>query len=259
MKRIGTQEIGLPATHLELPGDVITTVSILVPAFNEAATIQRMMNAVLHADSAGLRKEIIIVDDCSTDGTRELLLVLQHQLQFADGDSLKLVFHDRNRGKGAAIRTGIQNATGDLVLIQDADLEYDPGDYPLLLAPLLSGRADAVFGNRFHGGVHRVLYFWHYQANRALTLLCNMLTDLNLSDMEVGYKVFRRELFERMRLSSDRFGFEPEVTIKTARLGCRIYEVPVSYHGRTYAEGKKIGWKDGVAALFHILKYRFFE
>jgi glycosyltransferase involved in cell wall biosynthesis len=172
---------------------------------------------------------------------------------------IKLVFHDHNQGKGAALRTGFAHAGGDIVLVQDADLEYDPRDYPHLLEPILRGRADAVFGNRFHGGPHRVLYFWHFQANRVLTTFCNLLTNLNLSDMEVGYKVFRREVLQAITLRSNRFGFEPEVTIKVARLGCRIYEVPIAYHGRTYEEGKKIGWKDGVAAVYHMLKYRFFD
>lgn len=247
------------AGAIEPSADRITTLSIVIPAYNEATTIRQVVHTVLQADTGSTRKEIVIVDDCSQDGTRDVLKALEQELSSSGGDSIKLVFHDHNRGKGAAVRTGIQNAGGDLVLIQDADLEYDPADYPVLLAPILSGRADAVFGNRFHGGIHRVLYFWHYQANRALTLFCNMLTDLNLSDMEVGYKLFKRGIFDRITLKSNRFGFEPEVTIKTARLGCRIYEVPVSYHGRTYAEGKKIGWKDGIAAIFHMIKYRFFD
>jgi glycosyltransferase involved in cell wall biosynthesis len=172
---------------------------------------------------------------------------------------IRLVFHDVNRGKGAAIRTGVAQATGDIVLVQDADLEYDPRDYPLLLEPILEGHADVVFGNRFHGGPHRVLYFWHYAANRGLTLLTNLLTGLNVTDMEVGYKVFRRDVLRRLTLTSDRFGFEPEVTVKVAKLGCRVYEVPIRYYGRTYQEGKKITWRDGVAALFHLVRYRFFD
>ena len=170
-----------------------------------------------------------------------------------------MILHDVNQGKGAAIRTGLAHATGDIVLIQDADLEYDPRDYPLLLEPILEDQADVVYGNRFHGGPHRVLYFWHYAANRALTLLTNVLTGLNVTDMEVGYKVFRRDVLRRLTLKANRFGFEPEVTVKVARLGCRIYEVPIRYYGRTYQEGKKITWRDGVAALFHILRYRFFD
>jgi glycosyltransferase involved in cell wall biosynthesis len=172
---------------------------------------------------------------------------------------LKIVFHDRNLGKGGAIETAIAYVTGEIILIQDADLEYDPRDYAALLQPLLEGKADVVFGNRFHGGPHRVLYFWHYLGNRFLTTLCNIVTNLNLTDMEVGYKVFRSDIIKQIRIHSRRFGFEPEITIKLAKLRCRIYEVPISYHGRTYAEGKKIGWKDGLAAFFHILRYRFFD
>src|SRR5205823_22260 len=206
--------------------------------------------------SAGLtlQREIVIVDDFSNDGTREIL----QRLQPPPGATLKVVMHEHNQGKGAAIRTGLAHISGDIVLVQDADLEYDPADYPRLLDPILEGRADVVFGNRFHGGPHRVLYFWHYQANRFLTTLCNLLTNLNLSDMEVGYKVFRSDLMKKIKLTSNRFGFEPEVTIKAARLKCRIYEVPIAYHGRTYEEGKKITWKDGVAALYFLLKYKFF-
>ncbi len=234
-----------------------TSISVIIPVYNEAGTISRVVEAVLAAD-VGLNRELILVDDCSHDGTREVLQELERELA-AGGCALRVLFHEKNLGKGAAIRSGLSQATGDLVLVQDADLEYDPRDYPRLLEPILDGRADVVFGNRFHGGPHRVLYFWHFQANRFLTLLCNLLTNLNLSDMEVGYKVFRREIMNQLQLKSNRFGFEPEVTIKTAKLGCRIYEVPIAYHGRTYEEGKKIGWKDGVAALWHMLKYRFFD
>jgi len=168
-----------------------------------------------------------------------------------------VVLHDRNRGKGAAVRTGFKHATGDILIVQDADLEYDPRDYPELIGPIVDGHADAVFGNRFHGGAHGSLYFWHYVANRGLTFISNLLTNLNLNDMEVGYKAFRREVIDAIDLKSDRFGFEPEVTIKVARLGCRIYEVPIRYHGRTYEEGKKITWRDGVAALWHLIRFRF--
>jgi len=176
----------------------------------------------------------------------------------AGSDDLRLVRHAVNRGKGAAIRTGLAEVRGDIIIIQDADLEYDPRDYPILLEPILEGQADVVFGNRFHGGAHRVLYFWHYVANKFLTLVTNILTNLNLSDMEVGYKVFRADVVRRLTLTSERFGIEPELTIKAARLGVRIYEVPIRYHGRTYADGKKITWRDGVTAIAHILRYRFF-
>ncbi len=227
------------------------TLSVVMPVYNEARTIAAVIERVLKAP-VDLPKEIIVVDDASTDGTRQLL-------QSMPPGEIRLVLHDVNQGKGAAIRTGVAHATGDIVLIQDADLEYDPRDYPLLLEPILEDQADVVFGNRFHGGPHRVLYFWHYAANRALTLLTNLLTGLNVTDMEVGYKVFRRDVLRRLTLESNRFGFEPEVTVKVAKLGCRVYEVPIRYYGRTYEEGKKITWRDGVAALFHILRYRFFH
>jgi glycosyltransferase involved in cell wall biosynthesis len=230
---------------------VSVTLSVVMPVYNEAQTIVTVIERVLKAP-VDLPREIIVVDDASTDGTSNLL-------QGLPAGEIRLLRHEVNRGKGAAIRTGVAQATGDIVLIQDADLEYDPRDYPLLLEPILEDQADVVFGNRFHGGPHRVLYFWHYAANRFLTLLTNVLTGLNVTDMEVGFKVFRRDVLRRITLESDRFGFEPEVTVKVARLGCRVYEVPVRYYGRTYEEGKKITWRDGVAALFHILRYRFFR
>ena len=235
------------------PQSKFRTLSIIVPVYNEAKTIERVIETVFAADVA-LAREVIVVDDFSSDGTREIL----PKLTAPAGNFLRVVLHDKNKGKGAAIQTGLAHVTGDIVLVQDADLEYDPADYPNLLYPILEGRADAVFGNRFHGGAHRVLYFWHYNANKFLTFLSNLLTNLNLSDMEVGYKVFRTDALRKIRLSANRFGFEPEVTIKAAKLGCRIYEVPISYHGRTYEEGKKITWKDGVAALYFLLKYKFF-
>jgi glycosyltransferase involved in cell wall biosynthesis len=231
-----------------------TTLSVVIPVYNEERTIAETIRRVLKAP-VDLRKEIVVVDDCSTDGSRRSL---QEVMSLAPG-AIKLVTHEQNRGKGAAIRTGLAHVTGDIVLIQDADFEYDPRDYPNLLEPILEDQADVVFGNRFHGGPHRVLYFWHYSANRALTLLTNLLTGLNVNDMEVGYKVFRRDVLSRITLKSDRFGFEPEITVKVARLGCRVYEVPIRYYGRTYEEGKKITWRDGVAALGHIIRYRFFD
>jgi glycosyltransferase involved in cell wall biosynthesis len=219
--------------------------SVLIPAFNEVHTISTILQRVATAP-VDLEKEIIVVDDGSTDGTREILK------SCAD---ITVIFHNQNAGKGAAVRTGLEYITGDIVIIQDADLEYSPRDYPVLLDPILQGDADATYGSRFLGGPHRVLFFWHYVANRFLTLLSNMLSDLNLTDMETGYKAFRAEVLKTIRLQSDRFGFEPEITAKVARQGCRLYEVPISYHGRDYTAGKKITWHDGLAALWHIIKY----
>ncbi len=226
----------------------MSTVSIVIPCFNEFETIESIIDAVLA--SPVQNKEVIVVDDCSTDGTREILRdKIEPRVD-------QLIFHERNQGKGAALRSGFKAATGDIILVQDADLEYDPRDYGKLLAPILEGRADVVFGSRFAGGEsHRVFYFWHSVLNRLLTLLSNMLTDLNLTDMEVCYKVFRREIIEQIDIEEDRFGFEPEITAKVAKLGCRIYEVGISYAGRTYDEGKKIGWRDGVRAIWCVVKY----
>jgi len=231
--------------------------SIVMPAYNEMATIAESIRRALEAPLQ-IPKELIVVDDGSTDGTREYLKSLG-DLQAKEGGQAKILFHERNMGKGAAIRTAILHLSGDIILIQDADLEYDPRDYGALLQPILEGRADVVFGNRFHGGPHRVLYFWHYLGNRIVTTLCNILTNLNLADVEVGYKAFRTEVLKRIRLRSGRFGIEPEIAVKVAKLGCRLYEVPIAYHGRTYAEGKKITWRDGVAALFHLIRYRLFD
>jgi glycosyltransferase involved in cell wall biosynthesis len=226
----------------------VPTVSIVIPCYNEASTLEQVVDKVLAAPVASM--ELIVVDDGSTDGSAELLR------DKIEPRVAKVLRHARNQGKGAALRTGFAAATGEIVLVQDADLEYDPRDYPRLLQPILEDRADVVFGSRFTGGEsHRVLYFWHSVMNKLLTLLSNMLTDLNLTDMEVCYKVFRRSVLERIQIEEDRFGFEPEITAKVAKLGCRIYEVGISYSGRTYEEGKKIGWRDGLRAVWCILKY----
>ena len=222
-----------------------------MPVYNEKNTIHEIIARVLKVDT-GLEKELVIVDDFSTDGTRDILEQL-------DNPRIKVFFHPKNMGKGAALRTGFSQAQGDIVLIQDADLEYDPREYPKLLEPILDGRADVVYGSRFLGGPHRVLFFWHYVANKMLTGFANLLSNLNLTDIETCYKVFKNDVLSRIRLKSDRFGFEPEVTIKVAKLKCRVYEVPISYSGRDYSEGKKIGWKDGLAAIYHLLRYRLFK
>jgi glycosyltransferase involved in cell wall biosynthesis len=227
------------------------TLSVVIPCYNECETIEALVGAVRAAPVE--KVEIIIVDDGSTDGTRELLQ--SKPCEWVD----KIVLQDRNFGKGAALRAGFKAATGDLVIVQDADLEYDPKEYPILIAPILEDRADVVFGSRFAGGrAHRVVYFWHMVGNRFLTLLSNMLTNLNLTDMESCYKVFRRELLDGLTIEEERFGVEPELVAKIARTGARIYEVGISYYGRTYAQGKKIGWKDGVAAIYAIMKYNLF-
>ncbi|MDP7350243.1 MAG: glycosyltransferase family 2 protein [Nitrospinota bacterium] len=221
--------------------------SIIIPVFNEENTIASIIQKVQSAD---YDKEIIVVDDASTDGTKDILQKLSQQ------PKLKIFYHERNRGKGAAIRTAIKNITGNITIIQDADLEYDPVDYTILLKPILDGRADVVYGSRFQGGSHRVLFFWHYLGNKLLTLFSNVMTNLNLTDMETGYKAFKSNVIKNISLSSDRFGFEPEVTAKIAHNNnYKIYEVPISYSGRDYSEGKKIDWKDGVAAIYFILKY----
>lgn len=228
------------------------TLSVVIPVYNEVGTVREILTRV-HAASLphGLGLEVIVVDDGSTDGTREALREIK-----ASGEiEFRLLELASNQGKGAAIRRGFKAATGDILLIQDADLEYNPNDYVALLHPILDDRADAVFGSRFTSGPRRVLFFWHALANRMLTALSNMLTDLNLSDIETCYKVMRREVVDGMKLSSKRFGIEPELTAKMAKLGIRIYEVPVSYDGRTYADGKKIGWRDGLAAVWWILRY----
>jgi glycosyltransferase involved in cell wall biosynthesis len=234
------------------------TLSIIIPVYNERETVMQLLQQVARQPVA-LRKELIVVDDCSTDGTREFLQ--QADLQTALGDnganSIKLALHEKNQGKGAGVRTGLAQATGEIVLIQDADLEYDPGDYPELLKPILEGHADAVFGNRFHSGPHRVQRYYRFLLNRFFSIVCNLLTGLAIHDVTACYKLFRRELLEEMHLRSDRFSVETEMTVKVAKLGARIYEVPIVYHGRTYAEGKKISWQDGWKALYDLIRYRF--
>lgn len=233
----------------DLDGDLAwdrVRLSVVIPVYNEVQTVETLLSRVRDVP---LWLEVIVVDDGSTDGTSELLARLE-------GDLIdRLISKKVNQGKGAALRTGFKHATGDVVVVQDADMEYDPHEFPRLLQPILSGKADAVYGSRFLGGPHRVLFFWHSVGNRFLTLLSNMFTDLNLTDMETCYKMVRRELLDELPLSANRFGIEPEITARLAQAGARIYELPISYHGRSYAEGKKIGWKDGISALGCIVKY----
>jgi glycosyltransferase involved in cell wall biosynthesis len=244
-------------------------VSVIIPVYNEKATIDEILRRVQDTD---IRKEILIVDDCSTDGTRQILEAMaarqangESSAPAQDGDdgvplgNLRFFYQNPNQGKGAAMRRGIAEATGNIILVQDADLEYDPRDYAQLLEPILDGRADIVFGSRFLGGPQRVHYFWHYVANKVLTLLSNICTNLKLTDMETCYKVFRKETLQGIKLQSNRFGFEPEITAKIAKGKWKIYEVPISYAGRTYEEGKKITWKDGVQALWCIFRYSWFD
>lgn len=230
--------------------------SILVPVYNEERTLEEVVRRI---SAVPTPKEIIIVDDGSKDRSREILTRLQKENDRAVSadNTIRVFFQPQNQGKGAAIKAALSHVTGEVVIIQDADLEYDPKDYPTLLEPIQSGLADVVYGTRFYGGgAHRVLFFWHYVGNQLLTLISNIITNLNLSDMEVGYKVFRAEVLKGIDLKSPRFGFEPEITVKLAKKQCRFYEVPISYNGRTYAEGKKITWKDGIAALYYLIRFR---
>jgi glycosyltransferase involved in cell wall biosynthesis len=242
-----TSESFSSETEVDLATSV--KISIVIPVFNEKDTIEVTLDRV---EKTRYNKEIIIVDDCSTDGTRDIL-----KEKYAG--RYTVLYHERNQGKGGALQTGFEVVTGDIVIIQDADLEYDPSDYGRLIDPILRGRADVVFGSRFLGGPHRVLFFWHYVGNKMLTLFSNMLNNVNLSDMETCYKAFKSDILKTLRFQSKRFGFEPEFTAKIARRRLKIYEVPISYYGRTYEEGKKITWKDGFSAIYCIIKYRFFD
>ena len=223
--------------------------SIVIPVYNEKSTIDEIVKRVQNVD---FEKEIIIVDDCSSDGTSD-------KIDKISGNNIKKLFHEKNKGKGASLRTGFQHVTGDIVIIQDADLEYNPNEYSNLIEPIVDGRADVVYGSRFLGGPHRVDFFWHYVGNKILTTLSNILTNLILTDMETCYKVFKAEIIKDIKIRSNRFGFEPEITAKLAKRKCIIYEMPISYSGRDYDEGKKIGWKDGIVALYCIIRFKLFD
>ena len=239
------------AKALELPPlKQPVLLSVVIPVYNEERWVEEIVRRVLASDRLGCKLEIVMVDDCSTDGTPALLNKLSERHA-----TIKVYRQERNQGKGAALRRGFKEAKGDVILVQDADLEYQPSDYPTLLRPLLDGMADVVFGSRFLGGPHRVLYFWHSVGNWVLTNASNSFSNLNLTDMETCYKVFRREVLDQITVEQNRFGFEPEITAKVARMGARVFEVPITYAGRTYEEGKKIGWKDGVQALYCIVRY----
>ena len=233
--------------------------SVLIPVYNEVNTLRE---AIRRVQRVNVPKEIIVIDDGSRDGSRDILASLDADAKKKTDpmNELKVIFKSVNEGKGAAIRSGLAEVTGTIVIVQDADLEYNPREYPKLLEPIEAGEADVVYGTRFYGGgPHRVLFFWHYVGNQILTLFANILTNLNLSDMEVGYKAFRSDILKKIQIKSNRFGFEPEITVKIAKIGCRIFEVPISYYGRTYKEGKKITWKDGFAALYCLLRYRLMD
>jgi len=228
-----------------------------MPVYNEMKTLPEILKRVM---AVNIIKEIIIVDDCSTDGCREFLKKFAGEYANADPNNrIRIFFHEINRGKAAALRTGFKHISGDVVIIQDSDMEYNPQEYHILIGPIAQGIADVVYGSRFIGGPHRVLFFWHYLGNKFLTLLTNIFTNLNLSDMETGYKAFRGEVIKKIAIKSNRFGFEPEVTVKVAKMNCKIYEVPISYSGRTYAEGKKIKWKDGLLALYQIVRFSLLD
>jgi len=230
-------------------------VSVVVPVFNESETIREILKRIGNVKIGHLEKEIIVVDDGSFDGTREILMEIKKE----NTENLKILFKEKNEGKGSAVALGFKEVSGEIVIIQDADLEYHPNDYEVLLNPILNGQADVVYGSRFLGGPHRVLLFWHYVGNKILTTFANILTNLNLTDMETGYKAFRAEVVKKLNIRSKRFGIEPEITAKVAKKNFRIFETPISYSGRDYSHGKKINWKDGIAAFFWIVKYRFFD
>jgi glycosyltransferase involved in cell wall biosynthesis len=234
--------------------------SVVIPVYNEEATLREIVARVRAIRLPGIDKEVLLVDDASKDRSHAIMLELEQEAQADGGDPIRTFQHEKNKGKGAALRTGFEQVRGDLVIVQDADLEYDPAEYPKLLKPILDGHADVVFGSRFVGGdSHRVHFFWHMVANKFITLMSNCFSNLNLTDIETCYKVFRREVIDKVKIRENRFGFEPEITAKVAKQRCRVYEVGIAYYGRSYEEGKKIGWRDGVRALYCIVRYSWFR